>query len=225
MLAGMSWRRGILLAAISLAAAIPTMVLLEMRDAQYVKEIEGEGRSTLTRPERLGFLRVDQEETIALYPCTMWVDDAFPAQMSVVESGNLPAFTVAGWRQDCPPTWTISGMIRGTGFMNRARLVAQRRVDLVLCGLIAVQWVMVGGFPLTKKRRVWQGPGSLITVCTVIGSLLALVHSIDGLARLPALVAGCAWFWWVGLVVWKAVSILVLGRSGLGQFWKRSCTF
>jgi len=122
-----------------------------------------------------------------------------------VQFANLPVFSVSGWREDCPAKWTISGLIRGTGFLNRQRLAAQRRVDLCLCGLIAVQWVVVGSFPLTKRRRIWQEPGSLITACSVIGCLLALIHVIEAFAKLPALVACFAWFWWAGLLVWTGV--------------------
>ena len=209
MLAGMNWRRGILLAAINLASAAPMMVQLEMRDAQSLGTHLAERTSAfwvnesgeLTAADKgEKVAKADKEEKVAFDPCLMWGHD--PVQVNVVGFGNLPAFTVVGWREDCPAKWTVSGMLRGTGFLTKERLAAQRRVDLWLCGLIAVQWVAVGGFPLTQRRRIWQEPGSLITACTATGCVLALVPVINGLAKLPALVAGFAWSWWVGLVLW-----------------------
>jgi hypothetical protein len=232
MLAGMNWKRGILLAAINVAAAVPMMVLLDARDVRYLQENEaakangaasnpfiwvnkdgefttGEHASVKPPPK--------EEETVTFDPCEMWL--SFPAQEYVVHLGNLPTMTFAGWRDDCPAKWTISGLIRGTGFLNRQRLAAQRRVDLCLCGLIAVQWLLVGSFPLTKRRRIWQEPGSLITACSVIGCLLALIPAIDVLGKLPALVAVCAWFWWAGLVLWTGVRF---GGLWVLRRWRRT---
>jgi hypothetical protein len=57
-----------------------------------------------------------------------------------------------------------------------------------LTALIVVQWVLVGGLPLTNTRRLWSEPGSLITSSTVVAAVLALFRptepgsapSIDG---------------------------------------------
>jgi hypothetical protein len=233
MLAGMNWKRGILLAAINLAAAVPMMVLLDARDVRYLREneaakaseapstppvwVDKDGGLTTVEPAATGGPAPAEEETVIFDPCRMWV--TYPPQEYVVQFGNLPVFAVSGWRDDCPAKWTISGLIRGTGFLTRQRLAAQRRVDLWLCALIAAQWLLVGSFPLTMRRRIWQEPGSLITSCSVIGCLLALISAIDVLAKAPALVAGLAWLWWAGLVVWTGVR---LGGLWVSRRWRRA---
>jgi hypothetical protein len=223
----MNWRRGILLAAINLAAVIPMMVQLEMRDAKSL-ETRPEERALALRVSESGELtEADKGETIApaggkeavaFEPCAMFGGHD-PAQVYVVRFGSLPSFVVTGWRLGCPAKWTVSGLIQGVGFLTPKRVAAQRRVDVLLCGLMAVQWVVVGGSPLTKRRGIWQEPDLLITVCTATGCLLALVPVVGALAKLPALVAGCAWFWWAGLVVW---TVAQSGRRRLIQHWSRT---
>jgi hypothetical protein len=73
--------------------------------------------------------------------------------------------------------------------------------------LIVVQWIIVGGLPVTRPRRFWCEPGAFITICTLIASGLATVHATEGSARLTALFAGLAWFWWLLLLMWKCISL------------------
>jgi len=215
----MNWKRGILLAAINLAAAVPMMVLLDARDVRQMVTHPEEILPVSQLEEHRGFVLVDEEETVEFDPCLLWGDD--PVEVNVVQFGNLPAWFVTGWRLDCPAKWSVAGRIMGTHYqpLTRQRLAAQRRVDLWLCALIAAQWLLVGSFPLTKRRRIWQEPGSLITSCSVIGCLLALISAIDVLAKAPALVAGLAWLWWAGLLLWTGAQSggrLVLRR------WRRA---
>ncbi|MGA2850301.1 MAG: hypothetical protein ABSE46_15000 [Terracidiphilus sp.] len=87
-------------------------------------------------------------------------------------------------------------------------MAAQRRIDAGFGFLIALQWFLLGAFPLVRHphwRRWWGEPGTFITVCAVLGGLLALIPGVDTIARLPALVAMLAWFWWLGLLAWTLV--------------------
>jgi hypothetical protein len=79
----------------------------------------------------------------------------------------------------------------------------QRKIDAGLCLFIAMQWFLIGGFPLVRSRKWWADPGSFMTACAVLAGAVALIPVVDGFARLPASIAGLAWLWWFGLLVWK----------------------
>jgi hypothetical protein len=87
--------------------------------------------------------------------------------------------------------------------MTDANFKAMRRVDVALCILIVVQWLIIGSLPLIQPRRWWAEPGAFITTCTAIAACIALVPAIDGVARLPALIALFVWLLWFGLLAWK----------------------
>jgi hypothetical protein len=80
----------------------------------------------------------------------------------------------------------------------------QRRADVAMILLIALQWFLLGGFPLIKPSRWWAEPGIIITAGTVLSGLLVLIPKNE-LASVPMLLAWFAWPWWFGLPVWKTV--------------------
>jgi hypothetical protein len=172
----MKWKRGLLLAWLNLVAALPMIALLELRDARSAAAIKREGVESLAKVElrrhgkkRSGaprFLRVQEEanETVTFDPCTMnWVH--YSTQEEVVRIVSVPASTLAGWRLVCWPKWTLSEVLLGPPKSFRWNPAAQRRVDAGLCVLIAIQWILVGAFPLTKMRKLWGEPGAFITIC------------------------------------------------------------
>jgi len=81
------------------------------------------------------------------------------------------------------------------------------RVDVVLCLLIAVQWFLIGSFPLIRSTRWWAEPSAFITLCTTIGSGIALLPVIDVLGRLAVLFAFFGWLWYFALLLWKPVPL------------------
>ena len=147
----------------------------------------------------------DEGQAVGFDPCAMWAD--YSAVEQVAWFANLPAMAVSGWGQLCPPRWTLAGRLNVgySWFPSPATIPSHREVDWGFGLLIAVQWILVGAFPLTHPKRWWAEPGAFITCCTVIALELVLIRPIEGLARLPALVAALAWFWWFGLLVWNGV--------------------
>jgi hypothetical protein len=214
----MHWRRGLLLVVINLVAAIPLILKLDTRDAQYVREREenialatkeAAARETAPKEELPTKSETTQEgETVSFNPCGMWVE--YPPQMRIATFGNLPAATLAQWRDVCPSSWSLSGMLEGKveWGLTRAKLAVQRKVDMGFCMLIAVQWFLIGAFPLRQPKKWWAEPGAFITVCTVIGACFALIRAVEGAGLVPALVASFAWFWWFGLLVWLTLRFL-----------------
>ena len=203
----MNLRRGLLFAAIHLAIAVPIVVSIESRDADYVRD-SYVPHAPLTLSE-LGVGPSEQpanaEGTVKIDLCGMIVD--YPTNEHVLRLANIPALTASDWRILCPPRWSLAGILgAGLSFApTPASLVAERKVDIGFIALIAIQWLIVGGFPLRPSTRLVSQPEWFITFCGVAAALLVWIPPVSELARLPALFAGLAWLWLGGLVVWRAV--------------------
>jgi hypothetical protein len=211
----MNWRRGLLLAGINLAVAIPMILMMEARNQKYAltqEEIMAKAaREAVPRPPEPPTTQTAQakpeqaEETVTFDSCAMWVH--YPAQVVVVQAADMPALALAGWEMDCPPHWSLSGRLRGkmTWPPTPLWMETQRKIDAGLCLFIVMQWFLIGGFPLVRTQKWWADPGSFITACAVPAGVLALIPAVDGLARMPAWFAMFAWYWWFGLLVWKTL--------------------
>ncbi len=204
----MNWLRGLLLSGVNLAAAVPLIVMLEVRvEAFHNEHAEGADHAPPTWIASDPVLKTapsaDEGETVTFDPCSMWAH--YPTEELIARFANLPAITLAGWRQACPPRWTLAGMLKVGYPWTRApySLMTCREVDGGFALLVAVQWFLVGAFPLVRPKLWWFEPGAFITVCTVIAFGIVFVRPIAELARLPALLAAFVWFWWFGLLIWK----------------------
>jgi hypothetical protein len=217
----MNWRRGLLLAVINLVAAVPLILMLDARDEQSLRENEwnaavaareSAAREAAREPAReaqspSSAEPAGEEQTVFFNPCEMWVH--YPVQVRVVLNGNPLASELTGWRLVCPEKWMLSGMLLGPTerAWTASTMPAHRQVDAGLCLLILVQWLLVGAFPLRKPRRWWAEPGMFITSCTVVAVCFALIPPVDEVAHFPVFLAGCAWFWWFGLLAWKLLRL------------------
>jgi len=209
----MNWRRGLLLAGLNLAVALPLILMMEARDQEYALTSEEIMAKSATEnapkpPEPPAPIPAQAnaeqaEETVTFDPCGMWTH--YPTQVVVVQAVGMPSLALAGWEDDCPPHWSLAGRLRGkrTWPPTPLWMETQRKIDAGLCLFIAIQWFLVGGFPLVRVHRWWADPGAFITACTALASAIALIPAIGELARLPASIAMLAWLWWFGLLVWK----------------------
>ena len=199
------------MAGINLAMAVPMVLMMEARDqkdALTQEEIMARGaprppefpwpKPAPTSPE-------EAEETVSFDPCTMWVH--YPVQVIVLQSIDIPSLALAGWEEDCPSYWSLAGRLRGkmTWPPTPLWMETQRMIDAGLCLFIAIQWFLMGGFPLVRTQKWWVDPGSFITACAVLAGALALIPVVDDFARLPASIAMLAWLWWFGLLAWKTL--------------------
>jgi hypothetical protein len=215
----MNWRRGLVLAGIHLAVAVPLMLSLEARDSESLRrrqEANAEAsREAAARPQaptpaptEADSTENDSAQTVRFDPDPCSMTAHYPAQVTVEASAGYPAVIVTGWRMYCSPSWSLSRRWASerlwipTSADEAAANTARRRVDKWFVVVLVVQWLLIGGFPLTQAKDWWAEPGAVITVCTVIGGAIALIPAIDGAALLPALIALLAWFWWFGLLVW-----------------------
>ncbi len=192
----MNWRRGLLLAGIHLAVAVPLILTLEARDAEFLRN----RHITMTPPAQASPPAAQEGETVSFSPYGMWVH--YPPQTYIVQVANLPAFVLTGWRMESPAHWTLAGRLQADWEHRTVEL--QSRVDKGLILLIAIQWFLVGGFPLVRPLRWWAEPGILITIGAVASGLLVLIPGADVGATIPVLIAWFAWLWWFGLLVWRS---------------------
>lgn len=192
----MNWRRGLLLAGINLAIVTPQIVWQEAIFWRYT------GASNSVRSA------IDSESpsfeeviTFSLGPCEWFFDP--PHSMEVGSLANLPVAVQTGWYDPCVVRTAFGRVVgRVFGAKNHRTEIAE---CLGLSLLMMVQWILVGGFPLTHRIHWWSEPGAFMTTCTTIAACIALVPVIEGLARLPALFAACGWLWWLGLLLWKTL--------------------
>lgn len=231
-LVAMNWRRGLLLAGINLAVAIPMILMMEARDQKW--ELTSEeimAKSAVLdapkppeppTPESAPANSEQAEEAVTFDLCGM-VGAIYPAQIYVVQAADMPSVALAGWRVDCPAHWTLAGRLgeRPSWRVTPLWMETQRKIDAGMCLFIAVQWFLVGGFPLVRNKKWWADPGAFITACAVLAGVIALIPFVDGFVKLPALIAMLAWFWWFALLVWR---MLQFGwRMATGWRVSRSC--
>jgi len=203
------------LAGINLAVAVPMILMMEARERQYAltqEEIMAKTASEVVpkppeppTPEPHQAEPEQAEQTVSFDDCAMWVE--YPVQVVVVQAANLPSLVLAGCEDECPPHWSLAGRLRGkrTWPPTPFWMETQRKIDAGLCLLIAVQWFLMGAFPLMRTQKWWAEPGSFITACGALAGVFALIPSIDGVARLPALIAMLSLLLWFGLLVWRTL--------------------
>jgi hypothetical protein len=198
----MNWRRGILLSAIHLVIAGS---IISWEEARLYKQ-EHHARADTALSLRMAAF----QEEVEFDPCNGGYVDYFttPAER-IVKTANLPAWSLVQWRTPCPRRWTLAGLIR-----SKAGLEPMQQdlvLALILCILVPIQWLLIGGFPLAKPNRWWAEPGATITICAAVAVVLIPVSLIDrsGIGafavELPMLVALLAWFWLFGQLIWNAL--------------------
>jgi hypothetical protein len=205
----MRWRRGLILAAIHLAVTVPLVLWTQSRDTQDLQVREQNvvpGPTTV--PARMhapvAAVPVQKAESVPIDPCANTVD--YPPQETIARYAEMPAFILTGWRMDCPTSWSLSGRLHLLGWQppSESSIAQQHQVDLYFCLLIAVQWFLIGSFPLAHPGDSLGEPGILITGCLVIACAMVFIPALSGLAQFPALIASFFWIWWLSLLVWTA---------------------
>jgi len=210
----MNWRRGLLLAGINLAVAVPMISMMEARDQKYaLTQEEIMARSAwndapkppeppIPEPDQA---KPEQAVSFTFDPCSMWVH--YSAQEVVMQGAEMPSVALAGWGNICPAHWSLAGRLRESSTWPPTPLwmETQRKIDAGLCLFIAMQWFLMGGFPLVRAQKWWADPGAFISSCAVLAGAIALIPAVDALAKLPALIAMLAYLWWSGLLVWRTL--------------------
>jgi hypothetical protein len=161
------WQRGLLLAGIHLAVCVPLIVWEEASRWDSIRWQENPPPIELAHPAPPpppdAVKPPDEGGTVSFSPCGLWRQ--IPWQERIIVLGELPAAAFSQWGEPCPPIWSLAGLV-GVGWSNRDSRRKEIELSVGLCGLIALQWTLVGGFPLINPRRWYWEPGALITICT-----------------------------------------------------------
>lgn len=196
-LAGMDWRRGLLLAGTNLAIVVPAFVWQEARFWPWTNtDISGRLGA------RVEHVVLQEEIAVPLDPC-QWFDVGSSRLEEVAAFVNLPAALLTGWHEGCLTRSALGRVIRKViGSRNHLAEIAD---CTCLSALVLIQWVLVGGFPIVRPKRWWLEPGAFITTAGVIGATLTLIPRVIDMARIFAVFAGFGWLWWFGLLLWVPV--------------------
>jgi len=204
----MNWRRGLLLAGTHLVLAGSLLAWQESESWRYIKS-EQLGPSQ-PRLELAAFQ--EEGQTIGINPCAdegIWDGEMSP-QETVSLMANLPVALLTGWHVPCTSQGFLDSAVeKSLSSMVENRFHRTRGSEIlilvILCAFVAVEWLLVGGFPLMQPRHWLLEPGALITICTLLGTGLAIIPHVAHLSRIAAAMAGCAWLWWFGLLVWRTL--------------------
>ena len=155
----MNWRRGLLLAGINVAVAVPMILMMEARDQKdAIPQEKIMAKSAMKdapsppeppTPEPSQASPEQDEETVSFDPC-MVEGIHYPVQVVVVQEVDMPSVALAGWEDVCPSHWSLAGRLRGkmTWPPTPLWMETQRKIDAGLFLFIAMQWFLMGGFPL-----------------------------------------------------------------------------
>lgn len=195
----MNWRRGLLLAGIHLVGAVSLIVRQEAIYWRYTRTASSSFSTGLVRAA------FQEEVAISFDPCN-WFDLGYDQTMEVDAFANLPAALLTGWHDPCL-TRTALGRASERMFGGR-----NHRAEIASCVALSawvfIQWLLLGGFPLVHPRRWWLEPGASITLCAAIGILLSLLLHDRAFARIPEILAGLVWLWWMGLLMLRTVQFI-----------------
>ncbi|HEY2861666.1 MAG TPA: hypothetical protein VGJ21_24920 [Terracidiphilus sp.] len=211
----MNWRRGLLFAAIHLAVAVPMVTWEEATRWDWLREREIRPIPP-PAPSKPG-----DGESVTFSPCGLW--ENYGAARTVVYVADFPAVALSGWRLCSPPSWSVSHFAGATA-LNSTRAI-EKKTCIGLGVIIVLFWMVAGSFPLTRTNPWYAEPGAVITASTLASLALVALFGTPSLieqarapaphfwhvpsellaAAFPSLLAGLAWYWWFGLLVWKLV--------------------
>lgn len=142
--------------------------------------------------------------------------DLFSPSENILIFANPAPFLMTAWRNPCAPGWSVSGKLVGNGWPKPSftQFARERSVDIVFLLVVAVQWMLIGGFPLRSHRGLWGDPATQITACTVAAGALSFVPNVESFCTLPMFYALAAWFWWLSLIVAKVFRSMLSFAKG-----------
>jgi hypothetical protein len=208
MLGMFQWRRGLMLAGIHLVICVPLIVWEETNRWDWVRSHENLPPLELAHPVPPrppdAVTPADEGETVSFSPCGLWRH--IPWQERIIVFGELPAAAISQWGEPCPPIWSLAGLV-GVGWPTGDSRRKEVEFSIGLCSLIALQWILVGGFPLIHARKWYWEPGALITICTCTVFL--------------SLLAPFLWLAWLMLLAWRLLQSAYRGVAFAWRFFRR----
>jgi hypothetical protein len=155
----------------------------------------------------------EEEGSVPFDPChgKGYVDYFVFPEQRLVQTDNLPVWVLSGWSLPCPLPWTFAGILEShsPGYSFEKYLL----ISASFCGLVPVQWFLIGAFPLVKPRRRWFfEPGAMITICALAWGLLILLTRMLPIAETYDVVSALTmafelllWLYWCVLLLWAGL--------------------
>jgi len=206
----MQWHRGIGFAFVHLSVALPMVAGIEANEANGLRLMHAQ-ESPSGRSKPLAVSAGEASNGAPDFsPCGMI--DTFSPSENILIFANPGAFLVTDWRSPCARRWSVSGMLISDGWPKAswALFAKGQRVDAIFIALMAIQWLLIGVFPLRPHCGLWGDPATHITICTVAAGALSFIPNIESFCNFPMLYAAAAWVWWLYL----------LGSTLLSRTWR-----
>ena len=102
-----------------------------------------------------------------------------------------------------PARWSISGMLLRAPFWQTPPPGKHRLVDCIFPACIALQWLLIGSYPLRPQSPLREDPAAQITALTAAAAALSLIPGSGSFATFPSIFALIAWLWWLAILAWK----------------------
>lgn len=122
------------------------------------------------------------------------VDGPMSIQEQTVAFANMPAMLVTGGHTPCATPSPLNAIIQ----KRYGRTHTSEALTLmILCVALAIQWLLVGGLPLTNPNHWRAEPGALITVLTLPMLGIAFItnkYNLPPLALYLTLILWANWF-------------------------------
>ena len=196
---GMNWRRGLLFATIHLAIAASLLVWEESLFWPYI----GDGQN---RPSTMNSA-VGSSPQYSFGECEQgagW-DGLAPPPDQILTYADLPAVVIMGSHIPCAYGDAPVDLVveKRFGRTHKSEVI----IAAIYCGVIVIQWFLIGCFRLVLWNRWWLDPGTFITLSAPV---VTVIVSLPAVSRLPPY----SGIW--TLLVWAYSSFLVC-RYGLGR--------
>jgi len=194
---------------------LPIVVSLEINEAAMLRQRQAQSDKAANPIPTTSIPSSETiNDTFTLDLCHM--TDQYSPHEEMMLTANPIAAVITGWRNPCPPRWTVSGMLISTLWTppTPASFARQQIVDVIFLILLVIQWLLMGGFPLRPHPGLLRDPAFFITAFTIAAAALSLIPQIGSVATIPSLFAFITWLWWLSLLAWK---LLRSGWNGIAD--------
>ena len=198
MLVLMNWRRGILFAGIHVLAAGSVLVWNESQFWRYI-------RTDRNRPVSLP--SPDPGMGTYFNPCEGWrwcYGPISPGQ-AILSFADIPVGIISGGHEPCNSPTPLDRLVQTqVGKTHKSELV----ILAILAIAIAVQWFVLGAFPLSRPNRRWLEPGALITICTLPVAAMAVIPASIFPRNIIPFMGLVAWAFLFWVPIWRLIKWL-----------------
>jgi hypothetical protein len=196
----MRWHRGLVIALIQLAMAVPLILHEDARVWQYLSSHDHAATPSPTATPQVG-------EAVPFAPVCYTPS----AEDLLLEAVNLPAALVSGWHRPTPLAFTPAAIAQS--IFGRGSRMAELGATAAFVVLLFLQWLIVGAVPTPRWERGLLEPATVIAVCAAVGiggfalnygSHPAIGNALFGAAVIVIMAEWLLWFAGEGVTLLRA---------------------